>query len=1725
MGWKAGRTAAVAVACGVVVAAAGAAWWWNGSRSGDDGGTATVVEGATGSDTFVALDCKARLFDESPALAVTFSQPVDRRQRFDNHLQVSDLGAFSAADADTAAVSGKPVATDEVGAGNLAKGSWVVGDNPRVVYFPAIQPQRKYKIGISSGLKNASGQTLDSLSTCEVASEAMPPSFYFASKGVVLPAGQNGGLPVVTVNTPEVDVQFLRVDADNLPTFYESALGVRGPAKAAEADATADADADAGSEYDNDYGGNTGLKGTVSLWDLDRLKSMSRSVYQGRFLADATPNRRHVTFLPVETIKELKEPGIYVAVMTQPGRFRDEYQVTYFYVTDVGLHARRYPNQLDAFATSLKSGKAVGGVEFELLDGQAKSLGKAKADGQGHAVFTGDVDAARVLLGRRGNEMSVVALQEPALDLSEFDVGGYPSRNNKLFVYAGRDLYRPGERFDVSVLARNPDGAPVAAMPLTATLKRPDGRVMQTAAWRPQANLPGYVQQPIVLPADAQTGSWLLEVRLDPAARSADASWKFQVEEFLPERMKLDLQSRQQILSPGDELKVQVRGDYLYGSPAAGNRVLGVVSVQRDRLALPTQWPGFIFGDFADDSRKQRKDLEEAELDERGAVTLTVPLDVDGTHSPMKVKTSVSLLESGGRPVVRSIDRAVWPAKALIAVRPMFDRDVAREGALAEFEAVRVDAAGKFVPLDSAQLRLYREERQYYWRFDDQRGWNSGFTENEELIDSRTIALRDRIKLGLPVGYGRYRLEISDPDTGETMRYRFYAGWGAQDAEDMGNRPDRVQLKLDKAPVREGDDVTLTITPPHDGEALIAVEGDKVLWSERTSVKASGSTITIPVGKDWKRHDLYVSVAVFRPGSEGDRVTPARALGLIHLPLARDDRKLSVALTAPPKVLPEKRTTVKVKVGNLDKRASEAADQSAYVTVSAVDLGILNITRYASPDPFDFFFGKHRYAPELLDLYGKLIEKMDGTQGKLKWGGDAASRDTRSLPTKVRLVDLFSGPVKLDANGEANVPLDLPDFNGTLRIMATAFTQDRYGSAQADMVVAAPIVAELSTPRFISPGDDVTLALDVTNLSGGPQNLSIRLEGLDPVRIRDGARTVSLADKQRTTLRFGAEATGAYGLGRLRLVVDGAPAAGSTEPLHIVRESLLQVQPAVPAEREVKRARIEPGDSFRLEPTWTSRFYNESVTVGMSVSNRPPFNIGRLVQGLLDYPYGCLEQTASAAYPHVFIDEVQAKAYGLTPRTRAERERMLEGAIARIAGQQKASGGFTLWGDGAQEVWLSAYVTGFLQDARTNGFNVPDTMARRSQEWLLAQLQQGVANIPALPANLQKDLAVGTRLRDTDYDSLRNGHRRFAELANAAYVLARDQKAPLSTLRVLHDSFRNRARSPLPLVHLAVALKLMGDEARSKVALDDAMARPYGIDAGRGGGYGEWLGDYGSPVRDMAMSYALMAQNDLAHPRRELMLNDLAGRLAGRPYLSTQEQLALFLAARAAGGQNDAPWTAVLRNGAQDETLTSRTSESRTVAGNALQQGVEVINQGPGVLFVEADIQGYPTAPAEPRSNGVRIVRTWYESDGKAWTGRGLKTGDTLIVKLDATADRRIEDGLIVDRVPAGFEVENLNLTQGAGLENWSIGGKDVAEALNDPAIKHREYRDDRYVAAVRIQGTVTVFYKVRVVTPGRFVVPAPVVEDMYRPDVRGVGTQSAGLVIQDPRAAAGGAR
>ena len=1698
-----------AAAAAVVVAGVAVAGYFGWQRFSQPGLPSSAEVGAEEA-AFAFSECKARLFDGSPAIAVMFTQALDAKQDFGKLLSASEGDAPRRRDDGRVDPDAKPPETSF----KPLAARWVLGDNPRVLYLPYVTPDRSYRITLNAELAARGGAKLATAQRCDAVSEAMPASFYFASRGLVLPAGQNGGLPVVTVNTPEVDVQFLRIKPESLSAFLEQVGGRRDrPASSA-----GEEDGDCCEEGYGGYGGygdnQRRLRGTVGGWVLDELRAMSESVFISRFKTDERANRRNTSFLPVEKIKALQEPGVYVAVMSQPGRFGWDYQVTHYYVTDIGLHLRRHAAQIDVFATSLKSGNALPGVALTLTDAAGKALGQAQTDKDGHAVFTGTNgkvgELARLVLARKGDkEMSVLSLRDAALDLSEFDATGHPSRNNKVFVYAGRDLYRPGESFNVSVLARDADGRlPAKALPLTLTIKKPDGSKLVEQLVQPHKTGPGYYQHAIALPADAPTGGWTLQARVDPAAKVPDAQWSFKVEEFLPERMKLTLAAPEAPLTGEVSLPVQVQGDYLYGAPAAGNRLQATVSTERLANPLAQKMPGYLFGDFADDKARARQDLPEAELDAQGKAEVVLTANLSERSSPMRVRGAFSLLESGGRPVVRSLERIWWPAPALVAVRPLFDRNVAPEGGLAGFEIQRVDATGAFKPAKDLKLTLTYEERQWYWRYDEGRGWHSGFNTTDELVEARTLNLATKTTVNLPVRWGRYRLEIEDPGTGETLRYGFYAGYGAQDADDIGNRPDRVQLQLKGSPYKPGDAARLTIKPPHDGEAVVTVEGDRVLWSKRISVKASGTDLEIPVGStpEWQRQDLYVTVAAFRPGSQGDRVTPARALGLAHLPLNREDRKLKVALEAPAKTVPSTTLPVKVKVPQL-------AGKAAIVTVSAVDVGILNITGFKTPDPADYFFGKHRYGADILDLYGRLIEKMDGNTAQQRFGGDAGKRDTQSMPRKVLLVDLFSGPVVLDAKGEASVQLKLPDFNGTLRLMAVVSSADSYGSTQADTVVAAPLVAELSMPRFIAPGDKATIALDVTNLSGAPQEVKVALSASGPVRISGTADAVKLADKQRQILRFQAEALDAYGLAPIKLSVT----AGAQK---LEREAALQVQPATPLTRESRRIRLEPGATQAIDRSLLDPYWAGSAALSLSVSNTPPIDIKEQVRGLLTYPYGCLEQTTSSAYPLVFIDEEAAKRWGMTPVPREERAKRLEGAFARLAGMQQPRGGYGLWASGnPYEAWLSAYVTGFLQDARDAGFAVPEAQLARSLDNLTEQFQRS----PGQQMTPPKDVRRNDKGYVADYreaEVLRLAHQRFAEAAHAGYILAREQKAPLATLRTLHDKHRGSALSPLPLVQLSLALKLMGDETRAKAALDDAMQRGYGYQPDDGP-WGQWLGDYGSRIRDRALAYALLLRHKVAHERRENLLFDLADDFSRRNYYSTQERLALFLAVQAAtqGAGKDDAWKTTLAVGTKAEGWTGIGTGQQSFELAQLKSGLTLKNDGDKPLYLDVTAQGYPVKPLPPSSERISVERAMFTTDGKPVTARQFTTGEMYVVRLRVKAAQPIKDGLVVDRIPAGFEVENLNLSQGPQAGEFMVEGVNVAQANANERIVHTEYRDDRFVAAARLgPQPLELFYLVRVVTPGRYGVPATFAEDMYRPEIRGVGKAEGEIVVVDKR-------
>ncbi|MDR3324358.1 MAG: alpha-2-macroglobulin family protein [Zoogloeaceae bacterium] len=1648
------------------------------------------------------VELNNRDLDGSPALALTFTQTLDARQDYDEFIQVfamptragdktrrsddEDENEGESSHAASGAVVASTAPEDVSSAGGAqVSGSWVVGENPRLLFFPHIKPETRYVVRVAPGVPAKNGNKTHAESRYSIVTAAVSPAYYFASKGIVLPARQNGGLPVVTVNVPEVDVQFLRVKPEQISRFLDRVIGGNSGNSGGE------------DEDDEYYSDNRSLKGAVNNWELDRFHAMTESVYSGRFLTEQKANRRSVTFLPVEDIKELAEPGIYIAVMSQPNRFRYEYQVTYFYTSNLGLHTRLFEKRADAYVSGLDDGKAIAGVEVSWLDPQGKILLQSKTDAEGRAHFAERPRDARVLMARRDKEVALIALKEPALDLSEYDISGFPGRAVSLFAYSGRNLYRPGERFEVSVLARDADGHPVPEQPVQAILKGPDGKAQFTATWQPEQLLSGYYQRALEVPADAATGFWNLELRADPADKRPSTVYRFGVEEFLPERMKLDLSAASAQLDAKHPFALKVAGNYLYGAPAAGNRLLGVASFARQKNPLAAKLPGFEFGDANEDSARHREELKETTLDESGKASLDIDLDkAADRHSPFMVRATMSLLESGGRPVIRSLERTYWPAPQLLAVRPLFTGDYAQMGSPVSFEVIRADANGKLSG-GAFPARLFREDRDYYWRFEDGRGWHSGYTETDELVASTSVNLPagQRGKLTLPVKYGRYRLEIHDPETGKRLLYRFYAGWSAKSDESQGVRPDRVNLKLDKPAYKEGETAHLTITPPHAGEALISVESDRTLWVQRVAVPAEGKTVDIPVKPEWLRHDLYVSVLVLRPGKNA-QATPARALGLAYLPLERGERKLDVKLDAPKKMLPETPLKVKIKVPGLKSQQPGQPGQKAQVTLSAVDVGILNITNFASPDPFGHFFGKLRYGADQYDVYGRLIEKMDGQKGKLKFGGDAAPQASKSLPKKVRLVDLFSGPVILNSNGEAEITLPVPDFNGQLRLMAVVAAADRFGSAEAEITVAAPLVAELSTPRFLTLGDSAIVALDLHNLSGADQDLQVELANEGGLRIGDAKRKVSLKDQQKVTLRFPLEAGRAFGLTPVSVKVSGS--------VNLSREFALEVEAATPRQQILRRYVLAPGESLNLQAD-LGGLLPSTVVSHLTVSDTPPLDVKTAIRGLLTYPYGCAEQTTSTAYPHVFIGAEEAKAFGLKTFTREERANMLEKAIARLGAMQAPNGGFSLWGNASHyEYWLSSYVSNFLLDAREQGFVAPERMQQQAMDFLLKGFQEGVSGLPAGAVNYDENSVW----RDYHYA----GSGRFAVLAYGGYVLARQSKAPLSTLRQLYD-LRARAHSGLALVHLGLALHLMGDEKRGETAIAEGLAKARPND--------RWWGDYGSDLRDAALSYALLERHQIKANGKENLISLIARELELKDrwsYTSTQEKLALFLVARQmfATAETGTPWTVNLANRAGVKTLTNKGTLVQSLEAAELGS-VKLSNPGQTRLYLELALEGHPVQMPAARRDAVELRRVLYDSEGKPLGNRSLKVGESVLVLLEVKPRVNIANALVVDRIPAGLEIENLNIVQGEGMETVKLGDVDPAQVMGDTDIQHVEFRDDRFAVALRLRGgTKNLVYRARVVTPGKFVFPPLYAEDMYRPQVYGLAEGEGSVTVTE---------
>lgn len=1481
-----------------------------------------------------------------------------------------------------------------------------------------VQHGQRYSLTLRAGLPAESGEVLASPVMLNIYVRDRAPLVRFPGRAYVLPAGGEMALPVETVNTGALDLALRQVSDRNLVRSMQEDLFAR----------------------------------PLSRWQQDMLSDdMSQEVWRGTAELPTELNRDMLGRLPLGDMAGALEPGIYTLEASVPGTDRwDAAAATqWFVVSDLGLSTLQGVDGLHVVVRSLTDAGAKPGAVVRLVARSNAVLGEVETDARGYALFApalarGTGGAAPALLTVSygdGADMAFLSLTEPEFDLSDRGVEGRePAPAVDVFLTTDRGAYRAGETVHLTALARDARADAIEGLPMTARLIRPDG-VEYARSGTDEAGAGGHTAA-FDLAGSAPRGMWRLELFSDDPARPL-ASHGLLVEDFLPERIDFDLSLPEGPIRLGDSPQLSIEARYLFGADASDLPIEGSVTL-RAAEAL-AGFPGFRFGQHDEPFRQVSESLPFGErTDDTGRASLLLPLpDIADPARPLDMVLALRLSEGSGRPVERQLTRPLVPSDPVLGIHPLFD-DVVPEGDEARFQVVAVGADGAPAPA-RVGWTINRVETRYQW-YQLYGQWNWEPVTRRERIASGEVTLDGSgpVQIAAPVGWGHYELRIERRDGPYAAASTgFNAGWYA--AGDTVDTPDMLELSLDQADYAPGDTAQLRLVPRHAGTALVSVMSNRLIDMQVVEVAEGENIVPLAVTDDWGA-GAYVSATVLRPMSEAGDRNPARALGLVHAAVDPGPRRLAAAFDMPAEATPRAPLDIALRVEGV------APGETAYATLAAVDLGILNLTGFASPDPDGHYFGQRKLGMGLRDIYGRLIDATQGAMGTVRSGGDAglSARSDAPPPTE-ELVAWFSGPVEVDEDGYARAQMDLPAFNGTVRVMAVVWSQGGLGQAEADVMVRDPVVISASLPRFMAPGDESRLLLELTHATGPDGTVALDLAAPDGVALDAAPGSVELPEGGRARLSVPVRAL-APGLHEMTVAI--ATPDGQT----LSRPLMLPVQANDPEVARTTRLSLAPGEGLTLDAALFADLMPGTARATVAAGPLARFDVAGLMGMLDQYPYGCTEQITAAALPLLYLGQT-AQAMGLAEAGGvAER---IDAAIRDVLANQGSGGGFGLWAPSSGDLWLDAFVTDFLARARARDHAVPEPAFRMALDNLRNQINYAP---------------------DFDADG--------APYAYALMVLAREGAAAIGDLRYYADTRAEAFDTPLAAAQLGAALAAYGDQRRA----DAMFARAAALveEAMRQGPV--WRADYGSGLRDTAGLLALAVEAGSDAAPREALAQQVAGASATR--LSTQEAVWTLLAAHALVDRPAPEGLSIGGEAMSAPVLPVIDASALARAGGS----IEIRNDGTQAQMLTLTSFGIPAEPEPAAANGYRITRSHYSIEGQPVQLDAVASGTRIVTVVEVVPFEDRRGRLMVsDPLPAGFEIDNPNLLRGGDLR--ALDGFDLLDVT-----EHVEFRQDRFLAAVDWDGArpFRLGYVMRAVSPGSFHHPAASVEDMYRPELRG---------------------
>lgn len=1556
---------------------------------------------------------------------------------------------------------------------------FTVEDNS-IKAYPETQLIGNHTLIVSTGIKNIAGASLPHGFTQVLSFEALKPQVKLMGKGVILPNSGNGLLfPFQAVSLKAIDVKVIRIYEDNIPQYLQvnSLDGNSELYRVGKVVVKKRIDLNVKSKADY------GRWCNYSLDMADLIKAEPGAIYRVTIgfkkeysayncPADTTNNDNDnytastSQFTPDEEDSEVGQYGYYGSDYYEynywyGGDDDDPCDKSYYYgksvsrnilASDLGLIAKRGTDGSMLFAVNdLITTKPVNAVDLEVYDYQHQLLTQVKTDASGFAKVNLPKKRPFLLIAKNGTQRGYLKLDDgSSISVSAFDVSGETVQKGlKGFIYGERGVWRPGDTLFLSFILEDKNKLLPATHPVTFELVNARGQLVDRVVRSQSVN--GFYNFTTTTDPDAPTGNWTARIKVGGAVFTKT----LKVETVMPNRLKINLDfGGVAALSNDKNQKVKIEARWLHGAIAKNLKTQVDVSLYQSKTTFKG-YENYNFDDPASDFYTENKIIFDDRLDENGKAEFNPELKAEDAPGMLRASFNTRVFEEGGAFSVDRFTMNFSPYDTYVGVLvPKGDGwgGMLETGKDWGVRVVTVDKNGKPVSRDKITVRVYKVDWRWWWSSDYDNLSRYVSSSYYEPYYTTEISTKNGIgQFNLNVAnedYGRYLVHVTDEAGGHSSGMVSWFDWPYWDGSGTKNTDvaSLLQFSSDKVKYNVGETMNITIPSPGQGRALISVEtGSRVINAFWAETAAKGNiTAGIPI-TDEMSPNVYVHVTLIQPHAQTRNDAPIRMYGVI--PVEVDDPKthLTPQLTTSADVWkPEELASVSV---------YEKDGKPMTYTLAVVDEGLLDLTRFQTPDPWENFYSREALGVKTFDMYdmvmgayGAEMERVLGIGGDGENATNGGKKANRFKP-----MVKFMGPFELKAGERQTKTFMMPQYVGSVRVMVIAGQNNAYGRVDKTVPVRKPLMLLGTLPRVVGPGEIVDLPVNVFAMEKKVKNVVVTVTTNDLFTVEDNAtKSTSFKDVGDNIVTFRLKVKEAVGVGKVKIVARGDGERAEYEIELDVRNPNTRMTDSY-------EAVIDPGQ------TWTSDYTPVGVagtnSGTLEISSIPPLNLGQRLDYLISYPHGCIEQTTSSVFPQLYLTDL----IKLDDDRKNRIAFNIKAGIDRLRNFQTPAGAFGYWpGDQNPSDWGSNYAGHFLLEAEQKGYTLPAGLIDGWKKY-------------------QRETAINwTPRNDKRYyynDDLIQAYR--------LYTLALAKAPELGAMNRLRESANLGTAAKW---RLAAAYQLAGqpDIAQKLVNGLTLTITPYT----------ELSYSYGSHDRDHAMILeTLSLMGGTMRTKGAPLAKSISETLNRTHWLSTQTTaysliaLCKFSGADKTSGGVNCEYTVDKQSGkvSGKELIATVDMKITGVKGGK----ATVKNNGTNVLFVRVVMAGVPAAGKEvDAANNLGMTVNFTTMNGLPLDVSRIEQGTDFIAQVTINNPGlrgEYREMALTQIFPSGWEIRNERMEAGPST-------------ITNDHFDYQDIRDDRVYTYFYVSGYRARTYSIQLnaAYAGHFYLPAFYCEAMY---------------------------